>query len=1021
MNDIAKTISKSIKEAKWLKIEYLNKNSEKTRYWCAIIDIDIEHKAFDVYSFNSSKITSESNGVIGGKIYFDGIKEAVLVEGTYYDVPDVLIFKIESNISKLNWLKYDSYDENILNYLKTCIIYDHSPYQEKSVLVSGIDQSKFKECNQYKLSPKQIIELTKGLEIRTNNSKNNKNYKLEKTDLCLNLCSIFTNKGLFVVAYKKIFFNPSIESLVLSDSVEFNYEFTSKDKDAYKHNLRNYLDYETEYFTELFIKNKKKAILILEKTLRKYEKIDEEPWIMDMRRTFSVDIEKEYNNIAKCFQEDKLSTPLKSFFGNMSTTNLGKKKNIEITCVDDKVDNDQLRVVYNAMKQPVTIVQGPPGSGKTQSILNIIISCLCSSQKVMVSSNNNKPIDDIYKRMFFLKYYGRNIPIPVIRLGNNEHVLESLKILKENIEKYRNDFFRIDENKLKLKKAKTKDIFMDLNKAIEKHERYLEIQEKADILEKMLKIFERSMKSVVLQELYDRVLNDKKEIKMDKDIIASDFISIANKDFFMWLYFTSLKSLKELSENDIYIQFLNILEIENDQEKVSKFNKYIANDDNLTNLLKIFPIVMTTNMSASRLGSPNQHFDLTIIDEASQCSIGYSLVPILRAKRLLLIGDQNQLKPVIGLDPILNKKLIRRYETSDVYDYTKNSILSVYRNVDPISKDILLRFHYRSRPKIIAYSNKKYYNKELIVVTKDDLTQKSLSYIDAREPKNYCTNTANISTTEVSFIIEDIKKRRDNRCDNTIGVITPFRNQATYLEEEIKREKIEGVQVGTIHTFQGNEKDIIYLSSCITPRTNKKAFNWLKNNKELINVATTRAKEKLIIVGDEKLIKKMSDSNNNDYYELLKYVKNNGEEISFTDQEKEKVVSISSYKQYNTKSEDELLRTIKHFLTTVDNYDYEKQVNINSILGKYIKQELYDFGLKSRFDFVLFKKVLKDKIPVLVIELDGPEHYNDSKVQERDRKKEEICKLNNIKMIRIKNDFSRRYEFIRDIIIDILK
>ena len=107
------------------------------------------------------------------------------------------------------------------------------------------------------------------------------------------------------------------------------------------------------------------------------------------------------------------TTPLNAFFGNMSKHRLGKKDDYQIVCLDNKVNISQLRVIANALKHPITYVQGPPGTGKTHSIINLLISTFFNGQTVLVSSNNNKPIDDIYAKLISLEYKKKKIPLTI--------------------------------------------------------------------------------------------------------------------------------------------------------------------------------------------------------------------------------------------------------------------------------------------------------------------------------------------------------------------------------------------------------------------------------------------------------------------------------------------------------------------------------------------------------------------------------------------------------------------------------
>ena len=77
---IGKMISKSIKENKWLSIDFVNKDNQESSFWCSVLDIDVNEKVLSVDIFNIFK----GNKTLNGTIYFDNIKKANVVDGTYY-------------------------------------------------------------------------------------------------------------------------------------------------------------------------------------------------------------------------------------------------------------------------------------------------------------------------------------------------------------------------------------------------------------------------------------------------------------------------------------------------------------------------------------------------------------------------------------------------------------------------------------------------------------------------------------------------------------------------------------------------------------------------------------------------------------------------------------------------------------------------------------------------------------------------------------------------------------------------
>lgn len=885
----------------------------------------------------------------------------------------------------------------------------------ETTLIKGIDQSLLEKLplhQKYKLSYEQMGDLIPKLERL---SKNEQKGIQEEVILALNYLSISTTKGLFVVAYKELHFNPIEKSLILDKDIFFNYDFLSSDMSEYKHNLRQYLDIETEYFTELFINNQQEAKDLLMPEVRRYrESIDDKPHIFELRRNYLKHNETEINQIKVNKSNNVLTTPLEAFFGNMSKDKLKRKRNVDVVVLDNKVNIDQMRVIYNALVQPITYVQGPPGTGKTATIINTLISAFFNNQTVLVSSNNNKPISDILSKLQSLKNRDFSIPLPFIRLGNPENVLKTLNHLKEILPKLQK--YTSDDKKLEAHAVDKKERTKVINEILERYEQIMDIEEEIDALKSLQEKLNDNLRSIAISTILNEKESKLKELPKVNDSDIEPLLTKVDQRFLTWLFFTSIKHLKRIYEPKNK-ELIDIIFSNDDEEKVKEFNKYTAREENMHNLLRIFPIILTTNQSSYKLGPQKAIFDLIILDEAGQCSIGHSLFTIARGQRLLLVGDQNQLKPVVTMAPETNKVLMKRYNVNSNYDFITNSILLTMQKLDTISKFVLLRYHYRSRRDIIEFSNKKYYKGQLKIQTSEDGSLPSaLEVIKVNSGKTKKIETRNVSIDEVNAIVNSLKQDKSN----SIGVITPFKNQANLIQEALEEEGLNNVVVGTVHVLQGDEKDVIYLSTSITPHTLDKTFDWVKNNQELLNVATTRAKKKLVLVADVNEIEKRSKIKN-DLYELTDYIQKNGKDVVLTESETTSFINGSNFRNYNTNKEEEFIDTINHILTMGNKFYLKQKVRVASILDGFSSNEKYDYGLKSEFDLVIFKYRNNKQVPVLVVELDGNEHYNDPIVQKRDKLKEEICRDNHVKLIRIHNDYSRRYMYIKDILKEILK
>ncbi|MDD3106262.1 MAG: AAA domain-containing protein, partial [Bacilli bacterium] len=989
MNPIALIISRSIRESKWVKISYRNSGDKKSDFWCCIIGIEIEKRILQITAFNLSKIENSTKGIIETNLFFENIIRATVIEHTSYNRPVELVPFIEKNLEKLDWLSYDLFSDNLINYYKKCIHYDTDPYCTKFTFVEGIDDQilNTQETKIYPLSLTQQAQLIKQLERV---SKVTDQKKRVATDLAFNFLSIETPRGLYVVAYYIVTYNPKESSLILSDELLFNQTFLSDTNKESKHSLYSYFDRDCEDFTDLLANNPDEAKNQLMSVLRNGEYLDDSPHFMDINRRYNYWVSREFDYLAKQRSSHQLSTPLKAFFGEMShdlVTSLEPQNDVII--MDYPLNPDQIRSIHNGLNYPITYVQGPPGTGKTTAIQSLIISSFFNNQTVLVTSNNNKPMDDLYNQLKQFTKEGYDIRLPLLRLGNDTSVLNSLKDAKYSLKLYK--IQQPIDSALDNFKRKNKKQFQAFNEILAKYEEREMLKEKNEVLNSMIKELSTELRAIsMIQVQIDE--NEKQLMSLEQidDSEIRKYDIPAGKSFYQLLYYSSIKYHKLLLEDE-YKELLEIINIENQKTQIKEFNQYISIGSNLEKLLKLYPIIITTNQSAYRLGEPREYFDLVVMDEAGQCSIGYSLVPILRGKRLMLVGDQKQLRPVLSLSHEANHSFMKKYRIPSIYSYNTSSILLAMQEVDRFSKSILLREHYRCNPQIISFCNQKYYDGKLII--KNNSTDMAVFAIPVKQDDETRQSVKNISSPEIERIINHA---RENSIEN-YGVVTPFHNQALLLKEKFANEGLGHIPTGTVHLFQGDEKDVIYCSLAINNHSSNRTFGWLKNNEELINVAMTRARKAFYLVGDLDHIQERSTNDQNDINDLVEYVKSKG-----TTTVLESVSSLIAHqKELMTPREKALFESLRQLFSISNAYRVEKQISIKSILSNLPFDELFDYGTRGVFDFVVYSSGVIEKV-VLVIELDGPEHEEDEETIVRDKKKEQICEKNGIALHRIK-------------------
>lgn len=547
-----------------------------------------------------------------------------------------------------------------------------------------------------------------------------------------------------------------------------------------------------------------------------------------------------------------------------------------------------------------------------------------------------------------------------------------------------------------------------LSDLLRKYEEKLDLSERKEMIKTMLSSSSNLPFLANLQgEQLVNVNNTLKEIGEITDDDIKPLISHDRLELFKFLNFTSAKFIKRLSEPK-YKELTDIIFTKDLNEAVRQLNQYLSNDENFQKFLKIFPVVATTNISAHRLGEPKQYFDMVIMDEASQCNTAVALVPIIRGEQLLLVGDPQQLKPVILLDERNNLILKKRYNITDEYDYRNKSVYQTFLSADAVSDEVLLSYHYRCHPKIIGFNNKKYYNNKLNIRSSDN-EKHPLEFIECHSKDATLKNT---SKSEAREIVHYVKTHPDK----TIAVITPFVNQRNEIQEELNQSGIANVDCGTVHAFQGDEKQEIIFSLALTDKTHEKTYSWLKNNKELINVATSRAKEKLVIIGDmEQLNRLHHPGDDDDLFELCNYVSSNGITTITERAPESRALGI---KPYSTETETAFLETLNHainaMMITKTKYVVKKEVPISQVFNS--SNQVNDLFYTGRFDYIVYERDGKEWLPVFAIELDGNEHTTDLRVIERDKKKQQICDEHNFQLIRVPNNYARRYNYAKEIL-----
>lgn len=776
-----------------------------------------------------------------------------------------------------------------------------------------------------------------------------------------------------------------------------------------------------------------------------------------------------YNKIFEKIKDDKTNLLYEYIVGNIIDEKIIDQKPILLL---QQSNLSQKKAIKRAIEHRVSIIEGPPGTGKTTTILSIIANMIVRDKKVVVVSKNNSAIQNIVEELDNM-----DVPNFYIRLGNKEQKVWQLDNAIKAKDKFKADLARISicvhgEERLELesltKQIKEKEERLDnlirhKNKLIELENQYRHVQrleesysfnDKVDWKTKAILKW-RSINEIAINKLSEHLIEIEKADEKEEPVKWKTRI---------YAYFIWFMSIKKLRESGISIQ--NIMErkyleaeiekerrilenarLEKLQEEIrelykrynfeskeklcryltDKKNKYYfnslgdglkeENDEEQRRAIKkyfteYYPLVLTT--ADAVLGNyytyllNNRKIDCLIIDESSQCDVVLGLPLLFLAEKIVVVGDEKQLSAIT--DNSKEKEWVPKE-----YRYAGNNFLRTVKDVFHPMETMLLE-HYRCDYQIINFCNKFFYDNELIVYTNS--SNEAMKIVNADKGK-YVRRGKDENGCPSSFINERENytvKNMVNEKEHTF-VITPFKENAKKLQKEFGKERS-----GTIHTFQGKGDKIVFFTTVLNDI--QEARKHLKNanclfNKELINVAVSRAKEEFILVTDKAFFEKYNENVKN----LIEYIEAYGSVIE------DKTVCIFDYlykkmPTYEVKGqaenifEEKLEIELREQLDGYKEYEMYMKLPLANLVTDPVflneNPDIYQFILNnSHVDYVIYD-VRVDK-PLLVIELDGQDHLKKVQIG-RDNMKDKALTHMGIKVVRISSKAAIDKEMIDQIL-----
>lgn len=490
---------------------------------------------------------------------------------------------------------------------------------------------------------------------------------------------------------------------------------------------------------------------------------------------------------------------------------------------DKNLNDSQVEAVSFAINDsPITIIHGPPGTGKTYTVIELIKQlCFTHGERVLVCGPSNISVDTILERLS--------------SAFTNDNAADKKRSKKVKKQVNSGQLIRIGHPARLLAKnlQHSLDVLSKTN--------YGDLQDSKQVLGDIEKEIDETIKKV-------------KKCKRYSERRA------------LWTELKTLKKELKVREKKVVEELLS-------NAKVVLSTLHGAGNYELTSLYK-----------DGLFNEEKPFFDTIIIDEVSQSLEPQCWIPLVNHigfKRLVIAGDNMQLPPTVKSKdefakvPDIGSLRIDDNSVSDL-EVTLFDRLMQYHEGEKYKK--LLNIQYRMNQKIMQFPSDELYDGSLLAdksvaninlcdlddVIDCDATESSCIWYDTQGgdyPEKSNEDEHNIESVgskfnemEVLVVIQHIKAlMKAGVPSEAIGVISPYNAQVSLIKKSLVDDKFKAIEVSTVDGFQGREKEVIIISLV---RSNENGDVGFLRDKRRLNVAMTRPKRQLCVVGDLSVLKR---------------------------------------------------------------------------------------------------------------------------------------------------------------------
>ena len=478
----------------------------------------------------------------------------------------------------------------------------------------------------------------------------------------------------------------------------------------------------------------------------------------------------------------------------------------------NEFQKDAVRLAVGA--EDVFLIHGPPGTGKTRTITEIILQEVMRGNKVIATAESNTAVDNILENLM-----KSNTNVELVRLGHPARV--SKELIESTLA------YKLEQDNF-------------YKKAQELREQAMKLIEKRDSFRKPTPQWRRGLDDKMILKLA-------KKGRGIRGLSPRNISSMAN-----WI--KTNRKIQELFDEIDYM------------EEIA-----------LKSVLDKSMVVVSTNSSVGIDYMDDLKFDVAVIDEGSQATEPSCLIPLVKSRKLIMSGDHKQLPPTIISEeakPILSKTLFERLmdlknSTLLRVQYRMNERIMEFPNKTFYNGMLIAHESVKNITlKDLDFDSLGVKNKILEDILKPENV---LVFIDTSKCLNNLEEHRLDSTSKfnrleasiVSLIVEKFIDKGMKKVD--MGIITPYNDQVDLIKRMLQSENL---QVSSVDGFQGKEKELIIVSLV---RSNKEFELGFLEDIRRLNVSITRAKRKLVVIANSITI-----SDNEFYLKLVQHFKEKG-------------------------------------------------------------------------------------------------------------------------------------------------